>query len=101
MNRKEREADPAESFDGGYHLIAPELHKKRVAKNPQRLLYATNLLSEHGIEFSVKNETTGHIHCRRKTDDALIQFWAGTGKIMGYESLRGIHNLVKICEGQL
>lgn len=32
MTRAEREADPGESFDGGYHLYAKEKHKERVAK---------------------------------------------------------------------
>jgi hypothetical protein len=60
-----------------------------------RLQYAIEQLNLHNVEYSVKNETTGHLHCRRQSDDKLIQFWAGTGKIMGYE-VRGIHNLVKV-----
>ena len=35
MTRAEREADPGESFDGGYHLYAKEKHKERVAKNSE------------------------------------------------------------------
>ena len=61
----------------------------------ERLQYAVGQLESHNIEYSVKNEKTGHLHCRRKSDDKLIQFWAGTGKILG-EDVRGIHNLVKI-----
>lgn len=34
MTRQEREENPEESFDGGYHLHAEEQHKERVAKNP-------------------------------------------------------------------
>lgn len=48
-------------------------------------------------EYVLKNDATGHFHCRRKSDDALVQFWAGTGKILGYTQ-RGIHNLIRICE---
>ena len=99
MTRQEREANPGESFDGGYHLCAEEKHRQSVAKNPERIAYAKRQLELHNIEYSLKNEATGHFHCRRKSDDALIQFYAGTGKIVGYDSLRGIHNLIKICEG--
>lgn len=51
----------------------------------------------NNIEYVLKNDATGHFHCRRKSDDALVQFWAGTGKILGYTQ-RGIHNLIHICE---
>ena len=61
----------------------------------ERLQYAVQQLKEHNIEFYLKNEKSGHLHCRKKSDDSLVQFWAGTGKIMGYEKL-GIHNLIKL-----
>lgn len=61
----------------------------------ERLIFATGQLDKHEIEYSLKNEQSGHLHCRRKSDDKLIQFWAGTGKIMGYEE-RGIHSLIKL-----
>lgn len=71
--------------------------KQPSAKNTtkERLQFAIQQLEKHDIEFSVKNEPSGHIHCRKKSDDTLIQYWAGTGKIMGHESL-GIHNLIKL-----
>ena len=50
----------------------------------------------HNIEYELKNEKTGHFHCRRKSDDKLFQFYAGTGKIMGEQNRRGIHTLIKI-----
>lgn len=100
MTRQEREANPGESFDGGYHLYAEEKHRQRVAKNPERIAYAKRQLELHNIEYTLKNEATGHFHCHRKSDDALIQFYAGTGKIVGYDSLRGIHSLIRICEGE-
>lgn len=87
--------DMKEMFEG-----YKELHRQRVAKNPDRIAYAEKQLEQHGIEYTLKNEATGHFHCRRKTDDKLIQFWAGTGKIMGYTNLRGIHNLIRLCEGE-
>lgn len=64
-----------------------------------RIAYAIHKLDEHGIEYTIKNPVTGHIHCRRKTDDKLFQFYAGTGKIMGIQDKRGIHRLIEILEG--
>ena len=76
---------------------ARQNHKERVAKNPDRIEYAIRQLEAHNIEYILKNDATGHFQCRRKSDDALVQFWAGTGKILGYTQ-RGIHNLIRICE---
>ena len=100
MTRAEREANPEESFDGGYHLYAAQKHKERVAKNPGRIEYAIAQFEQHNIEYQLKNAQTGHFHCRRKTDDNLFQFYAGTGKIMGRD-IRGIHNLIKLLEGEI
>lgn len=99
MNRREREEHPEESFDGGYHLYAEEKHRERVAKNSDRIAFAIKQFEKHDIEYTLKNEQTGHFHCRRKSDDRLFQFWAGTGKIYGYDRLRGIHSLIKLLEG--
>lgn len=98
MNRAEREDNPAESFDGGYHIIAQKNHKDRVAKMPERIQYAIQQLQAHGIEYALKNQAIGHFHCRRKSDDRLFQFWAGTGKILGYDNQRGIHALVAMLD---
>ena len=73
-----------------------EMHKERVAQNPSRIEYAERQLQQNGITYIIKNYTTCHFHCWRKSDDKLIQFWAGTGKIMGYKR-RGIKNLIKLC----
>ncbi len=98
MNRTERENDPSESFDGGYHLFAQQKHAERVAKTPDRVRYAIQQLEAHGIEYVLKNSATGHFHCRRKSDDRLFQFWAGTGKIMGCDNRRGIHALIAMLD---
>ena len=98
MNKKEREADPADTFDGGYHLWAQEQHRKRVAKTPEWIAYAIQQFEEHGIEYELKNAQTGHFHCRRKVDGKLFQFYAGTGKIQGYDRARGIHALIRLLE---
>ena len=98
MNKAEREADPGSTFDGGYHLFAHEQYKTRVEKTPARVEYAVRQFQAHGIEFELKNPSIGHFHCRRKSDDKLFQFWAGTGKIMGYDHKRGIHALIAMLD---
>ena len=35
---------------------------------------------------------------RRKSDDKLFQFYAGTGKIMGFENKRCIHSLIRLLD---
>jgi hypothetical protein len=86
-----------EDFEG-IRNHAKEQHDKRVADNPNRVQYVIEQFQKHNIEYTLKNEQTGHFHCRRKSDDQLFQFWAGTGKIMGYENKRGIHALIKLLE---
>lgn len=93
--RKEREDTPEESFDGGYHLYSQEKHRERVAKNADRVAYAIEMFKVNNIEYVLKNPTIGHFHCRTYHSDKLIQFWAGTGKILGRKE-RGIHNLIRI-----
>ena len=80
-------------------LVAKLKHKERVAKNSERIDYAIKQFELNNIEFTLKNEQCGHFHCRRKSDDKLFQFWAGTGKILGYDRLRGIHSLIKLLLG--
>ena len=88
-----------EDFEG-IKQYAKEQHEKRVADNPNRIQYAIEQFERHNIEYVLKNEQTGHFHCRRKADDKLFQFYAGTGKIMGIESKRGIHALIKLLESE-
>ena len=80
--------------------IYKEKHDQRAAKTSERVQYAIEQLEKNNIEYVLKNPATGHFHVRRKKDDKLIQFWAGTGKILGYSDLRGIHNLIKLCNGR-
>ena len=96
MTRKEREENPAESFDGGYHLLASKLHFERVQKTPDRIEYAIKMFEKHGIVYVLKNKQTGHFHCTRKRDKKLFQFYAGTGTIVGIPHKRGIHALIKL-----
>jgi hypothetical protein len=75
----------------------------QVGSNVGRVAYALEQLNEHNIEYTLKNASTGHFHCRRKSDDRLVQFWASTGKIYDAHSHygdteRGIHALIKYLE---
>lgn len=99
MNRREREANPEDTFDGGYHLYAEELHRQRVAQNPARIQNAIHRFEAAGIRFQLKNQQTGHFHCWRKSDGKLYQFYASTGKIQGHNRARGIDAMIKILEG--
>lgn len=85
-----------DSFDCGYHLLAREKHKERVAKTPDRVAYAINQFEQNGIMYELKNREIGHFHCFRKSDGKLFQFWAGTGKIIGIDRARGINALMRI-----
>ena len=69
-------------------------HNERVAKTPDRIDYAIEQFEKNGIRYKLKNEAIGHFHCWRKSDNKLYQFWAGTGKILGYRN-RGINLLVR------
>lgn len=78
-----------------------EIHTERVKKTPSRIEYAIEQFKKNDIEYVLKNSSTGHFHCYRKSDDKLFQFYAGTGKIQGYDKIRGIHALIKLlndCE---
>ena len=90
----------AEDFEG-IKIHAKAVHDERVAKNPDRIAYAIRQFEAHGIEYALKNEQTGHFHCRRKSDDKLFQFYAGTGKIMGEKNRRGIHALIRLLEQEV
>ena len=84
-----------EDFEG-IAIHAKQVHAERIAKTPDRVAYAIEQFEKHGIEYTLKNPTTGHFHCRRMSDDKLFQFYAGTGKIMNEPNRRGIHALIKI-----
>lgn len=89
--------DMREDFDA-LKIETKKRHDERVAKTPSRVDYAIIRFREHQIEYALKNDATGHFHCWRKRDNKLFQFWAGTGKILGYNA-RGIHALIRLLEG--
>ena len=74
--------------------VLKKKHQERIAKTPSRIEYAIQQFENNEIKYQLKNESIGHFHCWRKSDGKLFQFWAGTGKILGYNK-RGIHLLVK------
>lgn len=73
-----------------------EMHRQRVAKNPDRLEYAIEQLENNAIFYKVCNKQTGQINCVLD-DGSIITFYAGTGKIQGHTRIRGIHALVRLC----
>lgn len=56
---------------------------------------ACKLLTENDIEFTVKNENQGLIHCRKKISYEMVQYYAMTGTIVDHDE-KGIHNLIII-----
>ena len=80
----------------GLRDLANENHKARIAKTPSRIQYAISQFEKYDIEYALKNEATAHFNCRRKADDKIFQFYAGTGKIRGHDIASGIHALIKI-----
>ena len=84
-----------EDWDG-IREHARRQHQERVAKTPQRLEYAVELLKANGIPFKVCNDITGQINAYF-TNGKILTFYAGTGKIKGYTTLRGIKSFVWLC----
>lgn len=84
-----------EDFEG-IREHAKQQHAERVAKNPERLDYAVEQLKNNGFNFKVCNESTGQVNCYFENGEVLT-FYAGTGKIKGYEHARGIHNFIALC----
>nr|WP_024835483.1 hypothetical protein [Clostridium sp. 12(A)] len=76
--------------------MSKENHRERMAKTPERIEYCIKQFEDNGIEYNLLNKEIGHFHCHRKSDGKLYQFWAGTGKIRGLESVRGIKELMRI-----
>lgn len=84
-----------EDFEG-LRQLAKANHDARVAKTPQRLKYATEQLDRNNITYKVCNDTTGQINCYF-ANGIVLTFYAGTGKIKGYEQQRGIKSFIRIC----
>lgn len=85
----------------GLKMDLKKKHDERVSKTPDRIKYAIQQFKNNNIEFQLKNPAIGHFHCWRKSDGRLFQFWAGTGKILGYQN-RGINLLIKeLCKDEI
>lgn len=80
----------------GNLLYGKELHKARVSDTPNRIKYAIQQFERYNIAYELKNAQTGHFHAFRKADNKLFEFYAGTGKIKGENSHRGIMALVRL-----
>ena len=84
-----------EDFEG-LRQLAKANHDARVAKTPQRLRYAAEQLDQNNITYKVCNDTIGQINCYF-ANGTVLTFYAGTGKIKGYEHQRGIKAFIRIC----
>lgn len=73
-----------------------EMHRQRVAKNPDRLEYAIQMLEDNAIFYKVCNTQTAQINAILD-DGNILTFYAGTGKIKGHDRIRGIHAFVNLC----
>jgi hypothetical protein len=71
------------------------VHNEKIKKTPDRIEYAIKQFEENGVEYRLLNGSTGHFHCWRKRDEYLYQYWAGTGKILGHDDIRGINSLIE------
>lgn len=61
-----------------------------------RVQHTIRQLEKYDVDYVLKNESTGLFHIRRKSDGKLFQFYAKTGKISGFENMRGFQCLIKI-----
>lgn len=86
-----------EDFEG-IKAMAQANHDERVSKNPQRLEYACKQLDKHGFNYEVKNPSITQIVIWTK--NKTFVFYAGTGKITGYEE-RGIKNLIRLLKKEV
>ena len=89
--------DNENSFDMGYHEYAKEKHLERVDKTHERIVYAIQQFNNNDIKYDLKNIYIGHFHVWSK-NGRLFNFWASTGKIQGYDNLRGIRNMIRLAE---
>lgn len=80
-----------EDFEG-IREHAKQVHAERVAKTPARVEYAVKQLEKSNLEYRICNASNGHIQVWGR-DGTMYNFWAGTGKIQGFEH-RGIHTLI-------
>lgn len=84
--------DMREVFEGLKEYTKQE-HLERISKTPDRIEYAIEQFEKNDIKYELKNPGIGHFHCWRKSDGRLFEFWAGTGKIKGFNN-RGIYFLI-------
>lgn len=77
---------------------AKEKHAKRVAKNPERLAFALQRIREAGFKVLSTNEESTQIVVQTYNSPKRFVFWAGTGKVLGYPTKRGINNFIQLLK---
>ena len=97
MTREEREANPEESFDGGYHLYAKEKHKERVAKNSDRIAYAIKQFELNNIEFTLKMSKAGIFIVEENLMINCFSFGLEQGKFLDMTVCVGFIPLSNYC----
>lgn len=60
--------------------IYKEIHKKRVAKTPNRIEYSIEQFKKNNIPYELKNEVTGQFNLRKGTN--IIVYYCSTGKVL-------------------
>lgn len=68
----------------------------RNERNKERLEYAIRQLDLLKIQYRVVDEHSTLIHCKRKSDNYVIKYYASNGFIVGYPDFRGIRSLLKL-----
>ena len=68
---------------------------KKENKTQKRVSFAENVFCKNGIRYSVRNKNLGHLVCYGKNGGSY-QFYAGTGKIQGYDYIRGVKGIIKL-----
>lgn len=58
--------------------------------------YISSVLKSKGIQFTMTDKTIGHFCVKRKSDNEPCHFFANTGRIKGYNQLRGFKNFLDI-----
>lgn len=57
---------------------------------------AINALRANGISFDMPNPQNGQLNCRTR-HGVIVSYYPTTGTIAGYDDLRGLDDLIKLC----
>ena len=71
-----------------------QLYESR--RNEERMAFAIEQLELNNIDYEIVDESRSLIHCKRKSDNQVIRFYANTGFIVGYADFKGLRSLIKL-----